>query len=195
MTHMDIEHLTGNLWGPVYAVCATALMICLFLLTLRGERGRVSPEKRNRTDLLLGIAGILLLSLSFGVGMLLTGRDNDTGEWARSMFLAYYKAAVPLLLLFCFVLAMASLGALSSPRLKKGLLPRLRVWANLSASALFLLLTPFYASVTVKQHVYIHLLILVSGVGAALLFRLLLPLEYRAGRENPSVSPQKGISR
>ena len=195
MTQMDVEYLTDNLWGPVYAVCAAALMICLLILTLRAERGSVPAEKRNRRDLILGIAGVLLLSLCFAVGMILTGRGNDTGEWARDMFLEYYRIAGPALAGLLLILCFASLCTAASPKLQKGLFPRFRVWVNPVCSALFLLLTPFYAALTVNPHVPIHILILLSGLGAALVFRLLLPLEYRAERKKSSVNPEKGFSR
>ena len=83
-------------------------------------------------------------------------------------------AAVILLLLL-----LASLGVLSSPRLGAGAFPRLRLWANLAASALFLFVTPFYAAVTANRHLPIHYLILCSGIGISLLFRFALLLEYR----------------
>ena len=189
----------------VYAVPAAALMAVLAALTVRDFRRRASDGKRTRRELTLGACGIALSAASFIAGMLLTGRDRETGEWTndtmgwdRDMFLGYWRIALPVFCALFLILAAASLSARSTPKLKNGPMVRIRIAANLASSALFLLLTPFYAVLAANRYTPIDLLILLSGTGAALAFRLLLPLESPAGGDNssnPSQHSQKGFSR
>ncbi|MBE6724833.1 MAG: hypothetical protein E7576_06495 [Ruminococcaceae bacterium] len=202
MTGLELSYRTAIV-ETVYVVLAAVLVIALFVLTLRKARGSESERKRIRLELALGIAGILIFAASFAAGMIVTGRNGVTGEWRndtmgwdRDMFSGYYRIAAPVFALLFLVLAFSSLGARSSPKLKTGPLPKIRTAANLLSSVLFLLLTPFYAVLTVNRYTPIDCLILLSGVGAALAFRLLLPVEMRGRRaEQSSESPKKGFSR
>ena len=116
----------------------------------------------------------------------------------RDMFSGYYRIMAPVFALLFLILAGSILGARSSPKLKTGAMRMIRTAANLFFSALFLLFTPFYAVITVNRYTPIDSLILLSGFGAALAFRLLLPVELLAGRtdpSNPPNHPKKGFSR
>ncbi|MCR4904635.1 MAG: hypothetical protein K6A33_01030 [Clostridiales bacterium] len=163
----------------VYVIAAAALAVFLAVRTHLDDRPATDPAKRARFHRISGIAGALLVLVPFAVGWVLTGRENDSGEWGRDMFLGYYKAFLPAAAVLLLLLLFASLGALSSPKLRTGLFPRFRLWANLAASVLFLLVTPFYAAVTVNRYLPIPTLILCSGIGISLLFRLALLVEYR----------------
>lgn len=162
-----------------YLAAAAALFVFLAVRTHRDDRPTADPGKRMRFNLAAGLAGVVLVLVPYAAGRILTGRENDAGDWGLDMFLGYFKAFLPAAAVILLLLLLASLGALSSPKLSAGAFPRLRLWANLAASALFLFVTPFYAAVTANRHLPIHHLILCSGIGISLLFRFALLLEYR----------------
>ena len=165
----------------LYAAAAAALMIFLAVRTRLDAKPTADPKKRARFNLTAGLAGSLLALLSFAVGMILIGRLAD-GEWARDMFLGYFEVAAPASAAITLLLLFASLGAHGSSQLQNGVFPHIRVIANLAASALFLLVTPLYAVLVDNETTPHRPLILCSGIGISLLFRLALLAEYRVRR-------------
>lgn len=165
----------------LYALAAIALFVFLAVRTALDAKPGADPQKRTRVNLVLGLAGAGITALAFGLGMLHVTRLDD-GGWAFDVFTYYYLIALPVCAAVIVLLILASLGARTSVTLRGGLFPRFRVLANLLSSAFTLLLTPFYAALTDGASVPIRPLLLVSGIGISLLFRLALLVEYRVRR-------------
>ena len=174
----------------LYAVTAAALFVFLAVRTRLDAKPAADPAKRARFNLTAGGAGAFLALLSFAAGMFLIGRLDD-GEWARDTFLGFFAAAVPAAAAVVLLLVLASLGAHATPRLLRGVFPRLRVLANLASTCLILLVTPFYAVLADSVAVPLRPLILAAGVGISLLFRLALPVEYRVRRSGADVQERQ----
>jgi len=107
--------------------------------------------------------------------------------WARDMFAQHYRVSLPVLGVLFGALLISWLLSLTEKRKKSVTALFLRRTVGVLASCALLLLAPLYAFMTSNEFVPLETLILVSGIGESLIFRLLYALEGFFGekRRNP----------
>ena len=115
-----------------------------------------------------------------------SGQTETWIEWARDMFFEHYSVSFPVLMVLLGILLVSWLLSLSEKRRKSVTGMFLRRTVGILASCTLLLLAPLYAFTTENDIVPLETLILISGIGEAMIFRLVYALEGLFGSGNRS---------
>lgn len=162
----------------IYLFFALLLTIGLTAITILENR---SPSPVwSRLNLGLAAAGcvsVLLCRILAGSMISASGQSDTWNEWARDMFFQHYSVSLPVLLVLLGILLVSWLLSLSEKRKKSVTALFLRRTVGILASCTLLLLAPLYAFTTENNIVPLETLILISGIGEALIFRLVYALE------------------
>ncbi len=167
----------------MYTVFAVALSAALIVLTVTPLR---KPEKRKRIALLDGIlatlGGILLIAVGILARLSLSDESLDAEwvVWAWGRLVVYYKLSLLAVGgILGFLLLSLFVGRLD-PKHETPTRPLMRISVSLASSILFLLVTPFYAYMLQNTALPMVEYVLFSGIGEALLFRLIPALSHNS---------------
>lgn len=167
----------------IYLISSLILLFALTAVTVL-ESKKPSPVWKW-LNLALSAAGLLTVILCCVIGeSLISGSTQSETwmEWARDMFRQHYAVSLPVLGVLGGILLLSWLLSLTEKREKSHTGAFLRRAVGIPASAAILLLAPLYAFMTANDSVPLDTLILISGIGEALILRLLYALEGFFGR-------------
>ncbi len=162
----------------IYLISALILIILLGTITVLESR-KPSPLWKW-LNLALSAAGILTVILCRVIadGLISSSGQSETWmEWARDMFRQHYTVSLPVLGILGGILLASWLLSLTEKRRKSVTGVFLRRTVGILASASLLLLAPMYAFMTANESVPMETLILISGMGEALILRIVYALE------------------
>ncbi|MBQ8186063.1 MAG: hypothetical protein IJ037_04230 [Clostridia bacterium] len=162
----------------IYLISAVFLTVFLAAVTVF-ERKKPSPCWK-RINLGLFLAGVLLVVLcrvTAGVMISSSGQTETWMEWAHDMLAQHYAISFPVLLVLTGILLIAWLLSMTEKRRRSTVGLFLRRTVGILASVSLLLLAPLYAFMTENDSVPLEALILLSGIGEALILRLTDALE------------------
>lgn len=164
----------------LYFIAAVLLFAFLAVLTIRGERKDADLTKLGRLNLRLGIAGAVLLVLSFALGcvLILTG-NPAVRDWAWDAYRGFYLLTVPLTAAFLLLLLLSCLTSKHGADRHRSFGHRLRILLSLAASAILLMIAPLNAVLTSNTALRFGLPICLSGLGESLILRFIILLDYR----------------
>lgn len=161
----------------IFLVFSAILTVFLIAVTVLEQK---KPSRLWKwLNLALGAGGVLtvLLCRIIGESMISSVFRTETWQsWARDMFAGHYSVSLPVLGVLGGILLISVLISLSEKK-KSVTGAFLRRSVGIPASAVLLLLALLYASVTANESVPLETLVFLSGVGEALILRLVYALE------------------
>ena len=161
----------------IFLVFSAILTVLLIAVTVLEQK---KPSRLWKwLNLALGACGVLtvLLCRIIGESMISSVFRTETWQsWARDMFAGHYSVSLPVLGVLGGILLISVLISLSEKK-KSVTGAFLRRSVGIPASAVLLLLALLYASVTANESVPLETLVFLSGVGEALILRLVYALE------------------
>jgi hypothetical protein len=170
----------------MYTVFAAALSAGLITFTIGSKRCHRYRKAIAAVDLILAILGGVLLS---AVGIIARisifggSFDPEWTDWAWGRMVVYYRISLLIVgILLGFLLLSFLLGRLD-PKQETHTRHLMRIAVSTASSILILLVTPFYAYMLQNTALPLVEYVLFSGVGQALLFRL-IPLLSALAPEN-----------
>ena len=161
----------------IFLIFSAILTVFLIAVTVLEQK---KPSRLWKwLNLALGACGVLtvLLCRIIGESMISSVFRTETWQsWARDMFAGHYSVSLPVLGVLGGILLISVLISLSEKK-KSVTGAFLRRSVGIPASAVLLLLALLYASVTANESVPLETLVFLSGVGEALILRLVYALE------------------
>lgn len=155
-------------------------ILTVFLIAVTALEQKKPSRLWKWLNLALGACGVLtvLLCRIIGESMISSVFRTETWQsWARDMFAGHYSVSLPVLGVLGGILLISVLISLSEKKKKSVTGAFLRRSVGIPASAVLLLLALLYASVTANESVPLETLVFLSGVGEALILRLVYALE------------------
>lgn len=162
----------------IYLISALILTAALIGITVLETR-KPSPVWKW-LNLGLCFAGVLLVIIcrtAAEAGISRSGQSETWMNWARDMFAQHYRVSLPVLLVLLGILLASFLLSLTDKRNRSAVPGFLRRTVGILASVLLLMLAPLYAFMTANEIVPLDIMILLSGIGEALILRLVYALE------------------
>lgn len=158
----------------------SALLLALFLTAVTVLEHKKPSGIWKRINLGLFLAGILIVAVcrvTAGAMISSSGQTETWMEWAHDMLSQHYAISFPVLAVLSGILLVSWLLSLTEKRRRSTTGLFLRRTVGLLSSAALLLLAPLYAFMTENTSVPLETLILLSGIGEALMLRLTDALE------------------
>jgi len=160
----------------MYTVFATALSAAFIVLTIAPLRKPSLRKACAAVDLILTLLGAVLLAASAVIARLSITRGDFEAEWADwawGRMVVYYRFSFLITGILLGILLLSLLLGRLEPKQETSTRHLMRIAASTASSLLILLITPFYAYMLQNTALPLVEYVLFSGVGEALLFRVI----------------------